>query len=272
MCVTTPPEDASRFWNILGMEFSSFHSCDPSGFYAFEGGLKTYLDSRRWEPNTSGMKALVTGGNRGIGLELCRQLAKSRYDVIAACRKSSDELSKLNCEVVEGIDVTDAAALETLRNALDAKLDLLVSNAGILGHEKLDDLDCESLVHQFEVNAVGPLRLVSKLLPVLGRGSKVALVTSRMGSLADNTSGGRYGYRMSKAALNMAGVSLAHDLKNRGVSVAILHPGYVQTDMTDQQGSVAPAEAAAGLLQRIEELTLEKSGSFWHANGERLPW
>ena len=125
---------------------------------------------------------------------------------------------------------------------------------------------------QFEVNAMGPLRITHALLPQLGPGSKVGIVSSRMGSLEDNTSGSRYGYRMSKAAVNMAGVSLAHDLKERGVAVALLHPGYVQTDMTGGRGNVQPAEAAAGLIARMDGLSMDNTGSFWHANGETLPW
>ena len=97
-------------------------------------------------------------------------------------------------------------------------------------------------------------------------------MTSRMGSIEDNSSGGRYGYRMSKVAVNMAGRSLAHDLRSAGVAVAILHPGFVRTEMTGNTGLVDPPESAAGLMARIDELTLETSGSFWHANGELLPW
>jgi NAD(P)-dependent dehydrogenase (short-subunit alcohol dehydrogenase family) len=123
-----------------------------------------------------------------------------------------------------------------------------------------------------EVNAYGPLRVTHKLLSLLRQGSKVALITSRMGSIADNTSGGAYGYRMSKAALNAAGKSLAHDLASQGVSVAILHPGYVRTEMTSNHGSVEPDDAARDLLKRIDELTLENTGTFWHANGSVLPW
>ena len=104
------------------------------------------------------------------------------------------------------------------------------------------------------------------------KGAKVALVTSRMGSIDDNSSGGAYGYRMSKAALNMAGKSLAVDLRARGVAVAILHPGMVKTDMIGGNGQVEPADAAKGLLARIDDLTLATSGAFWHMNGERLPW
>jgi NAD(P)-dependent dehydrogenase (short-subunit alcohol dehydrogenase family) len=106
----------------------------------------------------------------------------------------------------------------------------------------------------------------------LKNGAKVAIVTSRMGSVADNTSGSHYGYRMSKAAVNMAGVSLARDLEDRDIAIILLHPGYVNTDMTNHTGNVEPADAAAGILQRIDELDLATSGTFRHANGEALPW
>ena len=133
-------------------------------------------------------------------------------------------------------------------------------------------MDLEAVRWQFEVNAMGPLRVCHALLPQMGPGSKIGIVTSRMGSIADNTSGSRYGYRMSKAAVNMAGVSLAHDVRERGISVALLHPGYVRTGMTGGHGHVEAEEAATGLLARMDDLDLSTSGSFWHANGEMLPW
>jgi NAD(P)-dependent dehydrogenase (short-subunit alcohol dehydrogenase family) len=133
-------------------------------------------------------------------------------------------------------------------------------------------MDFDRMRRQFEVNSLGPLRVTYALLPNLDEGSKVVIITSRMGSIGDNTSGSRYGYRMSKAAVNIAGVSLSHDLRPRGIAVAILHPGFVRTEMTNHQGLIDAPESAAGLLQRINELTMETSGSFWHANGERLPW
>jgi NAD(P)-dependent dehydrogenase (short-subunit alcohol dehydrogenase family) len=125
---------------------------------------------------------------------------------------------------------------------------------------------------QFRVNALAPLLLTRALLHRMAPHAKVALVSSRMGSIGDNSSGGFYGYRMSKAALNAAGVSLAHDLKPRGIAVAILHPGAVRTGMTNGQGSIDPEASARGLLKRIDELQLESTGRFLHVNGTVLPW
>jgi NAD(P)-dependent dehydrogenase (short-subunit alcohol dehydrogenase family) len=215
----------------------------------------------------------ISGASRGIGLELARQYRDRGEEVVAACRKATDGLKKLGVEVVEGVDVTDEAAVSKLAKAVGKRqVDVLVNCAGVLSSESLADLDFDRMRHQFEVNSLGPLRVTAALRGNFENGSKVAIVTSRMGSIEDNTSGGRYGYRMSKCAVNMAGRSLAHDLKDEGVAVAILHPGFVRTDMTGHQGLVDPPESAAGLIARIDELTLETSGGFWHANGERLPW
>ncbi|MCC6715480.1 MAG: SDR family oxidoreductase [Gammaproteobacteria bacterium] len=216
--------------------------------------------------------ALVTGGNRGIGLELCRQLKQRGVGVIAACRRSSAELDALGIRVVSGFEVTDAGSVAALARELSGtRIDLLINNAGMLTVESLADLDYGRIREQFEVNTLGPLRVTTALLPNLHEGSKVVIITSRMGSIGDNGSGGYYGYRISKAAVNMAGVSLARDLKPRGIGVFILHPGMVATGMTDGQG-IPPAESAAMLLARIEELGLAQTGTFHHANGETLPW
>lgn len=215
---------------------------------------------------------VITGANRGIGLELARQRMMG-HRVIAVCRTPSDELSGLPVRVEPSVDVTDESSLRALARRLeDQRIDVLINNAGILERESLDHLDWAGIDRQLQVNAIGPLRVTSALLPLLGEGSKVAFVTSRMGSIGDNTSGGMYGYRMSKAALNMAAVSLAHDLRPRGVAVALLHPGFVRTEMTGNRGSVDAPEAARGLWERIDALTLETSGRFWHANGEALPF
>ncbi len=216
---------------------------------------------------------VVTGANRGIGLELCRQAQARGEVVVAACRLASPELTELGCHVVEGLDVTHHDVGELLDAALgDRQVDVLVCNAGVLRRESLDALDLDGALLQFDVNALGPLRVVSALLTRLRRGSKIGLVSSRAGSIGDGPAGGLYGYRMSKAALNMAGANLAYELAPRGISVVVLHPGFVRTEMTGGAGTVDPTEAAAGLIARIDELDATTSGRFVHANGDAVPW
>ena len=216
---------------------------------------------------------LITGANRGIGLELCRQAKARGEHVIGACRTASRELQALGVEVVDGVDVTKASAAEALSRATEGRqVDVLIQNAGILRRDSLEALDLDTIRSQFEVNALGPLHLTQTLLPRLGNGSKVVLVTSRAGSIGDNSSGGMYGYRMSKAALNMAGASLARDLAGRGVLVLVVHPGAVRTEGSGNRGNDDPPVAAKGILARIDELTAEHSGKFFHANGQELPW
>jgi len=216
---------------------------------------------------------LVTGATRGIGLELCRVHLERGSKVIAACRTASDELNALGVQVIDDVDVAHADAGTRLVEALGERtLDVLVNNAGVFGNNALGEIDYEDVAHQFQVNAIGPLRVTEALLPRLKRGSKVAMITSRMGSMGDNGSGAYYGYRMSKAALNAAGVSLARDLKPRGIAVALLHPGFVQTRMVGFAGDITPGQAAERLAARIDELTLDNSGTFWHSSGEILPW
>ena len=217
---------------------------------------------------------LVTGANRGIGLEYCQQLQQRGADVIAVCRSSVEDLDALGVRVETGVDITSDESVAQLAQTLQGiTLDVLINNAGIAERVSLDNLDFESIRKQFEVNAIGPLRLTHALLPLIPAGGKVALMTSRMGSIEDNTSGGSYGYRMSKVALSMAGKSLAHDLKPQEIAVAILHPGLVSTRMTGfTQNGITPETAVKGLLARIDELTLANTGTFWHSNGEVLPW
>ncbi|WP_028292896.1 SDR family oxidoreductase [Oceanobacter kriegii] len=219
---------------------------------------------------------LITGANRGIGLELARAYSERGYQVFAACRESSDELDELADATISGIDVTSeesVAALQAIAaQLLDAPLDILINNAGIFKNETLDDMDFDQIREQFEVNALAPLCVTHALLPLMAEGGKVANITSRMGSMEDNGSGSYYGYRASKAALNAIGKSLAVDLKPRGIAVAQLHPGFVQTRMVNFAGDISPQQAASGLIARIDELTLENTGGFWHSNGQQLPW
>ncbi|MDX2480677.1 MAG: SDR family oxidoreductase [Desulfuromusa sp.] len=216
---------------------------------------------------------VITGANRGIGLELARHYQAEGWRVTGVCREASSELKAFAAQVIDGIDVTSKESVDRLVAALQGQtIDLLINNAGVLQDEALGSIDFDSLRLQMEINAFAPLRISEALLPNLQTGSKIANITSRMGSIADNDSGGRYGYRASKAAFNAFGRSLAIDLKGRGIAVAQLHPGFVKTRMVNFGGLITPEESVAGLAERIEALDLENSGSFWHTNGEELPW
>lgn len=216
---------------------------------------------------------VITGANRGIGLEFVKHYLAQGHQVFALCRNTSDALTASGAQVIDKVDVGNPESLPlTLERLKGVKIDLLINNAGVLANESINDYSPNTIEQQFLVNAMGPLLVTQLLKEQLVKGSKVALITSRMGSMTDNTSGGYYGYRMSKAALNMAGVSLAHDLKPAGVAVGLFHPGYVQTEMVNYGGDVSATDASASMIERIEQLTLASSGSFYHANGDILPW
>ncbi len=215
---------------------------------------------------------LVTGANKGIGLQVCAQLAARGDEAIAVCRSSSVDLRDLGLRIIQEIDVSEAEAVARLKSELgDQKIDVLLNNAGILHGDSFGNLDYEDMVLQFRVNSLGPLRVTEALADNIVDGGKVGIVSSRVGSIADNGSGGYYGYRASKAAVNQIGMNLTHELRPRGIAVALLHPGMVATTMTGRQG-IDPAKAASGLIDRMDALTLETSGHFWHAEGYELPW
>jgi NAD(P)-dependent dehydrogenase (short-subunit alcohol dehydrogenase family) len=220
--------------------------------------------------------AVVVGANRGIGLALVEALRARGDSVYAVCRGDGGAARATGATVIEGIDVTVAASLQAMAAALAGqRIDLLIVNAGVLSRESFEALDAKALDgirRQFEVNTLAPLRIVHELRSLFGRGSRIGLLTSRMGSISDNSSGGYYGYRSSKAALNAVGRSLAIDLAPAGIAVRLLHPGFVRTDMTGGKGDIDPAEAASGLLARMDALDLDHTGQFWHANGQHLPW
>lgn len=216
---------------------------------------------------------LITGSNRGIGLALTHHYVERGDHVLAICRKTSGALDASGAEVFAGFDVTDDAIVKTLAAALgDRAIDIAILGAGVLSAEALPQVDYNAMRRQFEVNTLGPLRTVEAILNNLHEGSKIGITTSRMGSIADNTSGGMFGYRASKAAVNAIGRSLAHNLRERGIAVQLLHPGFVRTEMTGGNGLIDADESARALIACIDELTLESTGTFRHQNGEMLPW
>ena len=220
------------------------------------------------------MSIAVVGANRGIGLEIVRNLCQQGEEVFAFCRKSSSELEGLNPKkIMENFEVTDAEKMQNLLNQASLpKLDQLFHVSGILRSSSFEDLNPKNIEEQFLVNSLGPILSVQAFLPYLNTNAKIGLLTSRMGSIADNSSGGSYGYRMSKAALNAAGKSLSLDLKDRGHTVLLLHPGWVRTEMTRGTGHLEADESASGLIEIMNSKTIEDSGTFWHVSGEELPW
>jgi len=227
--------------------------------------------------------AVVIGADRGIARCICLQLRKRADSVVAACLHDSAELREAGIQVEAGMDVTSDAAVAALAQRLRAQhghIDVLYHVAGIMLLSEVgkgvEQLDLDEVRRQFEVNTLGPLRVAKALAPLLGAGGKLGIVTSRVGSLADNSSGGQYGYRISKAAANMLGLNLHRELSQRGVAVVCLHPGMVATDLTKGYPGefkyITPDQAAAGLIRRMDELSVQSAGVFRHANGEVLPW
>jgi NAD(P)-dependent dehydrogenase (short-subunit alcohol dehydrogenase family) len=216
------------------------------------------------------MHVVVTGANRGIGLEFVRQYLSRGDRVTAGCRdpESAAALRALAGErlAVHACDVSDDARVEAFARAVgDATVDLLINNAGVGGEwTSLDALSTASALHTYSVNALGPLRVTRALLPHLLRGPsrRVVHVSSGMGSIGDNTSGGAYAYRMSKAALNMASRSLAVDLRDQGVTSVVINPGWVQTDMGGAGAPVRVEDSVAAMITRFDHLTLADSGRF----------
>jgi NAD(P)-dependent dehydrogenase (short-subunit alcohol dehydrogenase family) len=217
-------------------------------------------------------RLLITGANRGIGLEFARQYVADGWEVIATARRPSDELAALGVRI-EPLDVLDFAALEALPERLGgAPLDLFIANAGVSGPQRIDSAEAaEEWQRVHAVNAVAPVLLAERLAPGMAEGGKMAAISSRMGSIADS-SGGYIAYRASKAALNAAWHNLALDLAPRNIAMLLFHPGWVQTDMGGPGAPVAPAESVAGMRRVIAGLTMAQSGSFVDYQGHSIPW
>jgi NAD(P)-dependent dehydrogenase (short-subunit alcohol dehydrogenase family) len=220
---------------------------------------------------------LITGANRGIGLEMARQLDAKSYTVIATARKP-DRASELNAlEVrVEQLDVADAASVAALAAKLEGVgIDILVNNAGVGGQDvrRLKKVDFEKMADTFQVNAFGPMRVTQALLPNLeaGEGKTVVQISSVMGSIEKNM-GGPYGYRASKTALNQLNKSLSAELGREGYTCVALHPGWVKTNMGGQRAPVEVVDSVTGLITVIEGLKPADNGRFLDFQGNELPW
>jgi NAD(P)-dependent dehydrogenase (short-subunit alcohol dehydrogenase family) len=223
---------------------------------------------------------LVTGANRGLGLEFCRQYAEAGWRVLACCRRpdTAGSLSEYSQVSVHSLDVSDFKQIDNLAMELrDTAIDVLVNNAGVygdsLGHG-FGHLDYEVWTRTLKINTQAPVKMAEAFLPNLKRGEKKMLVsiTSQMGSIADNGSGGSILYRTSKAALNAAMKSLAIDLEEQGIGVILLHPGWVRTDMGGEHALIEPSESIAGMRGVIENFTFAQSGAFLKYDGSALPW
>ena len=229
---------------------------------------------------------VITGANRGLGLEFCKQYLAEGHKIYACCRspESAGELLKLKQEAGDRLetiplDVTNAAQLTNLKHTLQGHslqeqgIDLLINNAGVSGERlSFGEVTEQEWMQVLRINTVAPLLVVQELIDLMATEGKILLMTSKMGSIEDNTSGGSYIYRSSKAALNAVGKSLALDLSGKGISVAICHPGWVQTDMGGPNAPINTETSISGLRQVMEQLSLDSSGQFFNYDGSILPW
>ena len=231
--------------------------------------------------NNTAYTILITGTNRGIGLEFTQQYAADGWDVIACCRepKSAGALQVLantykNIEIVT-LDVADFVQIDAVALQLkDHKIDVLINNAGVYPESSLGDVNYDDWASAFKINSMAPLKMAEAFMPhiVKSRLKKVATLSSKMGSIDDNSGGGSYIYRRSKTAVNMMMKSLAIDVKTNGVSVVTLHPGWVQTDMGGPNGLVNTQTSVTGLRKVIADLSLENSGKFIAYDGKEIAW
>ena len=226
-------------------------------------------------------QVLITGANRGIGLEFCKQYAANDWNVIACCRNpaTADELNKLanthqNIQI-ERLDVSDFGQIDALALQLkDEKIDVLINNAGVYARGKFGDIDYDAWAESFKINSMALLKMAEAFVGHISKSQlkKMAVLTSKMGSIEDNTSGESYVYRSSKTAVNMVMKCLSIDLKPLKISVVTLHPGWVQTDMGGVNGLINAQTSVAGLIKVIDDLSVEKTGQFVDYAGKIINW
>jgi len=219
--------------------------------------------------------AVVTGANRGIGLELTRQLLDSGYNVHATYRSNKDGLAEIDSGnlSIHQMDVRDKMQISNLVQSVD-KIDLLINNAGVADGrwQSISEIDIEHALEVLNVNSVSPLLVTQQSLPKLKEGSKIVMMSSLMGSISDCMSGRSYAYRASKTALNMFSIAMKNELESQGISILIMHPGWVETDMGGPHAPLSVEESVNGIMQRIEEQTLEMTGRYVQFDGTPIEW
>jgi len=224
---------------------------------------------------------VITGANRGIGLEFARQYAGEGWRVVATVRDpaKAPDLKAVPGVEVHALDVADATAIDAFARGLgELPVDLMINNAGVMGpafpDQSKDRIDVDGWVHTMRVNTLAPLLMALALRENLARAPKptVITITSQLGSIAENQSGGMYAYRVSKAGVNMGNKSLAVDLRDRNIACVVLHPGWVQTDMGGPQAPLAVTDSVAGMRRVIGGLTMEHSGRFFAYDGREIGW
>ena len=224
---------------------------------------------------------LVTGANRGLGYEFVKQYSENKFDVFACCRnvneaKKLKELAEIseNIKIYE-LDVGNVKTIKNLSQQLqNEKIDVLINNAGIYRSSTVGNINYDEWIESFKVNTIAPYQIVENFLEQIINSDlkKVVSITSKMGSIDDNTSGGSYIYRSSKTALNSMMRSLTHDLKNQGVATLTLHPGWVRTDMGGPGGWINSIESVQGMIKQIDKLTIDDSGKYLDYAGKTINW
>jgi len=227
---------------------------------------------------------LITGANRGIGFEITQQYAKAGWRVIACCREpdKAQELDGVRSDhgeqvSIHRLDVTNSEPIKALVTSMEnTPIDILLNNAGIYGQrdDSLGNIDEDKWLETFRVNTIAPIKVMEAFIDVVAASKRkvFATITSKMGSIADNTSGGSYVYRSSKAALNAAMKSAANDLEGRGISVVAIHPGWVRTDMGGSSGLLSVEQSAKSIRELLGRVSIEDTGKFFNYDGTVIPW
>ena len=224
---------------------------------------------------------LITGANRGLGYEFVKQYSENGFEVLACCRnknnaKELEELAENSNKIkVYELDVGNVKAIKSLSQQLkNEKIDVLINNAGIYRSSTVGNINYDEWVESFKVNTIAPYQIVENFLNQIKNSDlkKVVSITSKMGSIDDNNSGGSYIYRSSKTALNSMMRSLTHDLKNQGVATLTLHPGWVRTDMGGPGGWIDSFESVQGMIKQIDKLTIDDSGNYLDYAGKSINW